>query len=171
MTTAISKKSTAPSGCAAVFLVLFLGVFVVIGFGVGWRLTVLPILRVLASRAWPGVPCEVVSSRVLMSDGTGRPDIQYRYRILGRAYTSGRYDFTEGTSSFISRHQAVVNAYPPGRRFECYVDPAHPAEAVINREWSLGYVFGAIFFAFFALIPGGLRYARIARGVQGQRQR
>src|SRR4030088_2658591 len=98
MTTAISKKATAPSGCAAVFLVLFLGVFVVAGFGLGWRLTVLPMQRVLASRAWPGVTCEVISSRVLMSDKTGRPDIQYRYQMHGRAYTSSRYDFTEGTS-------------------------------------------------------------------------
>jgi len=58
----------------------------------------------------------------------------------------GQYNFVTGTTSNISRFSAVVSQYARGRRFECYVDPADPTQAVISRDLALGYFIGTVFF-------------------------
>jgi len=157
MVESISKKATGgvKLGCAHVGVVLFLSVFCLVGIGIGTYLSFLPINRVIQSRSWRAASCEVLSSRVVRNDDTFRPDIQYRYYVDDRLYTGTRYNFTPGSDN-ISDYQAVVARYPPGQRFECYVDPADPTQAVISRELTFGYFFGLIFFIFFTIIPGGL---------------
>ena len=156
MVESISKKATGRLnlGCASAAVVLFLGLFCAVGIGVGTFLSLLPIYRAIESRSWRATACDVLSSRVVHSDETSRPDIQYRYHVDDRPYTGNRYNFVPGSDN-ISDYQSVVDRYPPGYRFECYVDPADPTRAVISRELTFGYFFGLIFFAFFTLIPGG----------------
>ena len=156
MVQSISKKATGglKFGCAHVAVVLFLSLFCLVGIGIGTFLSFLPINRVIQSRSWRAASCEVLSSRVVRNDDTFRPDIQYRYHVDDRPYTGTRYNFTPGSDN-TSNYQAVVDRYPPGRQFECYVNPADPTQAVISRELTFGYFFGLIFFVFFAVIPGG----------------
>jgi len=160
MVQSISKKSTGRLnvGCAHAVVVPFLALFCLVGIGTGTFLSFVPIYRAIQSRSWRAAACEVVSSRVIRSDGTSRPDIQYRYFVDDRPYTGDRYDFLPGSDN-LSDYQSVVERHPPGHRFECYVDPADPTQAVISRDLRFGYFFGLIFFVFFTFLPGGAMIA------------
>jgi hypothetical protein len=172
MVESISKKATGglKLGCAHAGVVLFLSLFCLVGIGIGTYLSFLPISRVIQSRSWRAASCEVLSSRVVRNDDTFRPDIQYRYHVDDRPYTGTRYNFTPGSDN-ISDYRAVVARYPPGRQFECYVDPADPTQAVISRELTFGYFFGLIFFIFFTVIPAGLLivWFRVANHLRDKR--
>jgi Protein of unknown function (DUF3592) len=156
MVESISKKATGrlKPGCANAAVVLFLSLFCIFGIAVATFMSFLPIYRAIQSRSWRAATCEVLSSRVVRSGDTFRPDIQYRYHVDDRPYTGTRYDFVPGSNN-ISDYQSVVDRYPPGHQFECYVDPADPTQAVISRELTFGYFFGLIFVVFFTVIPGG----------------
>ena len=89
---------------------------------------------------------------MVYGDETARPEIKYRYQIDDRPYTSERYDFLPGSRGD-SSIPATVGLYPAGRRFQCFVDPADPTQAVINRDPRGWYYFGLLFFGAFAGIP------------------
>ena len=97
----------------------------------------------------------MLSSRVVRTDDTFRPDIHSTATTSTIGRTRGnRYNFVPGSDN-VSDYQAVAARYPPGHRFECYVNPADPTQAVISRELTFGYFFGLVFFVFFTVIPGG----------------
>lgn len=122
--------------------------FVLIGGGIGWFAFARPVLKIQQARSWSAVPCEIVSSRVKShrsSDGTTYSvEITYRYEFAGRTYTSDRYKFMGGSSSGRSGKAKVVARYPPGSQATCYVDPADPSEAVIERGYTADLLFGLI---------------------------
>jgi hypothetical protein len=66
----------------------------------------------------------------------------------------------------------VVAKHAPGTTFECYVDPADPSNAVINRTATLWYFMGVAFFIMFAGIPGtiGVFTIRSRRRASAARQ-
>jgi hypothetical protein len=163
------------SGCATAFIVVFLGMFVVVGSAIGFFMSARPLYHTFVARGWMPTACEVISSRIERGDETARPDIVYRYVIGGRQYTANRYNFMPGTTSDASVPD-VVAQHAPGTTFECYVDPAEPSNAVINRTPTLWYFMGVPFFIMFAGIPGVIaavmlrsrRRAGIAqRGISG----
>jgi hypothetical protein len=135
-----------------VFVVAFLAIFVAAGSAIGYFLSFKPLYSVYQARSWTETDCDVLSSRVAANGDTARPDIQYRYYIGDRPYTSRRYNFLPGSTND-STVGSTVDRYPPGTRFRCYVDPADPTQAVINRDVTLWYCFGLGFFAAFAGIP------------------
>ena len=134
------------------FLVGFLGLFVVVGSAIGYFLSFRPLYLAYQARSWTPADCLVISSRVEASGDTSRPDIRYRYHVDDRPYTSGRYNFIPGSTSD-STVAATVERYATGTRFQCYVDPADPAQAVINRDITNWYYMGLLFFGAFAGIP------------------
>jgi hypothetical protein len=160
----LSKTSSRrPSGCATVFGVAFLGLFVIVGCGIGYFLSAVPLYLAYQARAWTPTACVVLSSRIVHGDETSRPDIVYRYEIGGREYTANRYNFIPGSTND-SNVPAAVAAHPPGARFECYVDPGDPSSAVINRTPTLWYYMGVLFFVMFAGIPGAVGVAMLFAG-------
>ena len=131
---ALGKKFTGGHrGCLAAFF----GVFLLAGLGVGWLVIVGPALGALRARSWVAADCEVVRSAVETHSGddgdTYSVEILYRYRHRGREYHSDRYHFFTGSSSGYEGKARVVESYPAGRRFTCWVDPDDPGEAVIER--------------------------------------
>jgi hypothetical protein len=172
---AISTRTStsAGGGCAVVFLYGFLGLFVLAGVAAGVFLSIWPLYQAFRARAWTPTPCEVISSRVVHSDESARPEIVYRYVVDDRVYTADRYDFLPGSNSDAERYGAVAT-HAPGTRFECYVDPDDPKRAVINRTPTAWYFFGLAFMAMFAGIPGGIlwliaRPPRIESAMAGSR--
>jgi hypothetical protein len=139
-------------GCSTVFVVAFLGLFVTVGIAIGYFLSFRPLYLAYQARSWTPADCQVISSRVEASGKTSRPDIRYRYHVDDRPYTSGRYNFIPGSTND-STVAATVERYAPGSQFQCYVDPADPTQAVINRDITYWYYMGLIFFAAFAGIP------------------
>lgn len=98
--------------------------------------------RVLSARRWAEVPCVFRSSEVATDDfGDTRTygvEIHYAHQFAGdRVGTC--YDFVDGTSSGEAAKQAIVARYPPGAQTVCYVNPAAPADAVLCRDFPLGY--------------------------------
>jgi len=128
-------------GCAAV---LFGLVFAGAGAAMLVFMTVLPLARMAGAGDWRPVPATVVSSSVTThSDSAGTTygvEIEYRYEVNGRSYTSDRRSFgMSGSSSGRSGKEKFVADHPPGKQVTCYVDPDDPTEAVLNKglSWSL----------------------------------
>ncbi|MEO5821002.1 MAG: DUF3592 domain-containing protein [Vicinamibacteraceae bacterium] len=157
----ISRTASArPAGCATGFVVAFLGLFVAVGTGFGYVLSARPLYLAWQARSWTPTACDVVSSRIVESDGTSRADIVYRYEVGGRRYTADRYNFVPGLTGD-STVPAAVASHPPGATFECYVDPDDPSRAVINRTTTYWYYLGILFFALFAGVPAAAGYATL----------
>ncbi len=114
--------------------------FAIVGMGMFYGITVRTSLMVLKARNWPTVTCTVVSSQVRTHSGnhgsTYSVDVLYAYRMNGRDYKVNRYGFMGGSSSGYAGKQAVVSRYPPGARVICYVDPADPTQAVLERGFT-----------------------------------
>ena len=131
-----SENNTISPGC---LVYGFGGVFILGGLaflvGTGWFA-----LQVEASRTWPKVPAQVVSSELGFrvdsdNDRFVDPDVTFRYDIEGKTYTGDRVSFGSGDAAW---SQARVNAYPVGRVIDVRVNPDDPTDAVIEpggRGW------------------------------------
>jgi len=125
----------------------FFAVFAAFGIGFGY-LAGWPALRdVIGARRWTPVPCEIVSSGVRTnSDSDGQTysvDVRFSYDYEGRHYTSDRYQLTRMSQGGIGAHnriQRTVAALPAGLNTTCWLDPARPDRAVIDRGMTLGTV-------------------------------
>ena len=155
-------------GCVVPFGLLFAA----IGLIVFWFSTVRPLQRAAASDRWVETPCEVVASELVESHGddstTYRVVVRYRYTWQGRRLESDRYDFAQGSTNIgVDRMRAAVSAHPPGRRTVCFVNPADPTSAVLERRPPRSVWFGAFALLFPAfgitIVALTLRAARQAR--------
>jgi hypothetical protein len=129
-----------------------------------------PWLDTRASTNWIEKPCVIRSSGLKThSGGDGGPtysiDITYAYVIDGEEFIGTRYDFTNSTSSSRGWRKRVVDAYPPGRKTVCYVNPDDPLDSVLLREMSSDAWFGLLG-GVFVLVGVGLF---IGGGVAKQR--
>jgi hypothetical protein len=95
--------------------------------GVGHQLR-----NVLAMRSWVETSCTIVD----MSKWPWR-DLTYQYEFAGQTYTNDRYQ----QSRFIGGHAWAPrsDAFPPGTRLACYVNPANPAQAIISRGFNTDF--------------------------------
>lgn len=143
-----------------IFAAGFFGLFFVIGSVATWAFAVRPLYRVISARSWMAVPCTIVSSRVIEHDSddgyTYSVGLVYRYDFGGRTYTADRYKFSTGSSSGRKGKQAIVAQFPPGRDATCYVNPADPTEAVIERGYTGEMWFGLIPLVFVLVGGGGI---------------
>lgn len=163
-----------PAGC----IVAFASIFVLAGLAIVLFLGVLPALRVVRAGGWVETPCRIVHSEVdSQTDSEGgtsyRVDIRYTYTFEGVSHESDRYDFAVGYTSGIDAKNAAVRANPVGSERLCYVDPAEPSEAVMDRTFG-GYLWwGAMGLPFslmgMAFIVLALRARRRARGPRADR--
>lgn len=143
------------AGCG----VAFFGVFLLFGLGFS-AFFVWPAVRVMQARSWVEVPCEILESRVASHAGedgsTYSVEVRYHYTVDGREHTSDRYQFLGGSSSGYEGKARVVEGLPPGTRTVCWVDPEDPAEAVLVRRFTAGYLFGLLPLVFVAVGAGGI---------------
>ncbi len=115
-----------------------------------------PLRKVRRARAWREVPCEIVSSSVredATDSGLYRFQVAYRYAVAGEEHRSGRYNFSFATATvgFFGKRR-LARRLAPGTRTVCYVDPADPAEAVLDR----GMTWDMLFAAAFAIMCGAV---------------
>jgi hypothetical protein len=132
--------------------------FFLVGAGFFGMLLLKPLFHVYQARHWQETPCVIDSSEVVTHPGdedtTFSIDVGYHYTFGGQTFTSHRYDFVTISSLERRRKEAIVQSLSPGTETICYVDPAAPTEAVINRGWrpDMGMGLLALFFA----VLGGL---------------
>jgi len=129
-------------------LVIFFGIFFVVGMGFFYHFFIRPLWMISSARNWVEVPCMVESSEVVRHTGDDGPtysiDILYRYEHGGKEYRSSRYQFMSASSSGRKGKQEVVRRYPVGRQTVCYVNPKLPSQAVLNRGFTPDMWFGLI---------------------------
>ncbi|MEM8737841.1 MAG: DUF3592 domain-containing protein [Planctomycetota bacterium] len=151
---------------------LFFGVFLFGGLGFGCFMFGPPLIGVLEARDWPTTPCVIQSSQLEQrtdSDGgtTYKVLMTFTYDVAGRSYTSETYSFFSSISTSGAKgKRAIVQRYPPGSRAVCYVDPADPTRAVIDRSLSPTLWFALIPAAF--VVIGVIGIAAIAMRAGGR---
>jgi hypothetical protein len=156
-----SAASPDQSKRGRVFLarLLFL-VFVVVGSGIVYFATVLPLQQVMAARGWRETPCVIDASRVVKAGDlkhdtqSYRAEIFYAYTVGNTHYTTSKYQFDSGGSDGKEDKQRIVDQYPPGRQTVCYVNPTNPGQAVLNRKPNSEMFYGLVglLFAIFGLV-------------------
>ncbi len=144
------------NGTRVLFSIFFLAGALVLGF------IFLPLMvKVSKARAWPAVACTIVHSGVSSHSGskggtTYAVEVLYRYQLNGKKYLSSRYEFLTGSSSGRDSKQDIVQTLAAGKKTVCYVDPADPEYAVLNRGFSWAMLSGLIPLLFMIVGAAGL---------------
>jgi hypothetical protein len=117
----------------------------------------IPLRKVRRARSWRKIPCVIVCSSVNEDEtdsGLYRILVTYQYDVAGHDYSSSRYSFSpsSATSGYRGKKR-IADRLARGRTTFCYVDPANPHDAVIERgvTWDmvLWGVFAVVFFGAF----------------------
>jgi uncharacterized protein DUF3592 len=108
-----------------------------------------PVRHAIAARSWRAQECKILSSKVRTyastrgSDGYA-PEIFYSYAAGDEEHRSDTYSFFEYLSSGWAAARRIANGYRPGSTVTCYVNPADPDDATLNRDPSLLWLTGFI---------------------------
>lgn len=137
----------------------FLLLFPAAGTLILWLCLIGPALMWCRTRSWVPTPCTIEQATVRPGGkSTHWPDILYRYEWQGRTYRSNRADLEVGSASG-SGAADLVARHPVGGADTCFVNPADPGQAVLERRFFfrggwVGCVVGGVFCAFGYGVPG-----------------
>jgi Protein of unknown function (DUF3592) len=121
-----------------------------------------PVRHALAARSWRAQECKILRSEVRRypttkgSDGYS-PLIFYSYAVDDHEYRSDNFNFFEFSTSGFTASRRIIGGYRPGSIVTCYVNPADPNDATLDRDPSLGWLIGLLPLA---LLAGGMHLAR-----------
>jgi hypothetical protein len=169
------SDSTAPvsggspsSAVSRAVVFLFFAVFLAAGAAFGIGAFGRPLLHMISARQWQSASCEIISSRVQAHQGTDgstyRVDVTYRYFVNDRGLVGNRYQFMDWSTSGTRGKAAIVARLRPGTRTECWVNPANPGDAVIERGLTAEVWFGLIPLLFTIIGGAGMYFAAFGRG-------
>jgi len=65
-----------------------------------------------------------------------RASVAYAYEVDGRTYTSSRYELMDRALGRTDRSREFLREHPVDTHAVCYVNPARPSEAVLNRGFT-----------------------------------
>lgn len=167
-----TDERTSPVGRAVAHVVA--GAMILGGLALFWFLGVKSWLTVRETQSWTEAKATVIWSRVKSHSGddgtTYSVDIFYRYQHEGVRYRSDRRTISSGSSSSSGYEgkKEVVDRYPRGHQFTCYLNPERPWEAVIERRVSLVTTIIAIVVPLILCGIGGfwLRWLLSSKGVR-----
>jgi hypothetical protein len=167
------SRSPAPLGVfGKLFLTLFFFVFLAAGSFFVW---ILARDAILGIRIWTWQPtrCEIITSQVGQSDEGGSNagnfslEVRYRYTFGGQTFTSDQYKRNPKSFADYGKVARLAEQYRAGTSAVCYVNPAAPAEAVLDRDNLLTMLL--VFFPMiFVVIGAGGIYATWRRKPAGQ---
>jgi len=134
-----NPKSPRPAGIGAK---LFASLFFLFFLGMGLvfvRLIAREALAAIQTWSWTSTPCEITRSEVRDTDSRGRKsddfyfDVQYRYLFKGQTLDSNRHQLKATSSADYTKIARLTETYPAGSHAVCYVNPADPNQAVLQR--------------------------------------
>jgi hypothetical protein len=133
-------------------LLIVVGLVLVMVFLMG------PVRHAIAARWWLAQECKILRSEVMRhatskGSDTYSPVILYSYAVDDHEHRADTYSFFEYSTSGWASAQRITSRYRPGSTVSCYVNPADPDNATLNRDPSLGWLIGLLPFA---LLAGGL---------------
>ena len=105
--------------------------------------------NVYRARSWNAVECRILESDIQYNSGNSRIHVVFAYTVAGVEYRSSNYEFTKVYST---PRKSVSDALQPGKLTTCYVDPADPTHAVIERGLTFNMLGGVIALPFFLLL-------------------
>ncbi|MBI5385574.1 MAG: DUF3592 domain-containing protein [Verrucomicrobia bacterium] len=155
-------SARAGGGRGSAVAVLFFAVFFGMGLLFVW-LVGRDFVQGARTRSWPATECDVLSSRVAQPEGTGRSavgfvvEVEYSYSVAGQVHTSRRVTFKNKNFADYAQAQRLADRYPADTKAVCYVNPAAPDEAVLQRP-SLWMGLTILFPLLFVAIGGGGLY-------------
>jgi hypothetical protein len=135
------------------------GLLMIVGLGLFLAFLVDPVRHAIAARSWRAQECKILRSEVQRyattkgSDGY-TPVILYSYAVDDHEHRSDTASFSEYSTSGWASAQRIANRYRRGSTVVCYVNPADPDDATLNRDPSLWWLIGLLPVALFA--GGGL---------------
>src|SRR5688572_5548994 len=106
--------------------------------------------------AWPQVECVILESRVHEDGNRERPyrfQVRYEYEWQGRTQSSDKWSRRASGYSSYDDAQAQATRYPIDSKSTCFVNPANPSEALLERP-SLWIGFMILFPLIFVAIGG-----------------
>ena len=159
-TAPISSKKSNNDGAPKAIMIPFFSVFALAGLGILFFVIVPKGKKYNDAQGWIETPAKVVWSRVRShssDDGTTYSvDIFYRYQFEGNEYRSNTADLFSGSSSGRSSKQKKVKEHPRGKEITCYVNPAQPWQALLERDLGWSALFALFPLPFIAVGLGGL---------------
>ena len=107
-----------------------------------------PVRHGVAARFWHAQECKILRSetrRIHTSRGSDGffPEIFYSYAVHDTEHRADTYSFFDYSSGWAAA-QRIVSRYRPGSTVTCYVNPTDPDDATLNRNPSLGWLFGLL---------------------------
>ncbi len=140
MRISISSGDSEGTGCRSVFGKLVGSVFFGLFLGMGLFFLVMLIgetVRDVATWRWDPTPCTIVSSEVVDSGDDEQPfeaSVRYRYAVDGQEHLGDRVSRRANTESDFGKAQRRALRYEQDSETTCYVDPADPSRAVLERS-------------------------------------
>ncbi len=116
-----------------------------------------PVRHAIAARSWRAEQCKILRSEVWehatpKGSNAYSPRILYSYPVHELEHRSDNYSFFESSTSGWASAQRITSRYRTGSTVSCYVNPADPDEATLNRDPSLQWLIGLLPLA---LLAGG----------------
>ncbi len=120
----------------------------VVGSGLFLAFLLGPVRHAIVARSWRAQECKILRSEVRRYATTKgsddySPEIFYSYVVDDQEHRSDIYSLFEYSAGEASA-QRVANGYRSGSSVPCYVNPADPDDATLNRDPSLGWLFGVL---------------------------
>jgi hypothetical protein len=129
-------KAREPSGIGgrlvgSLFFLVFLGMGLLFCFFIGREAYLNA-----QCRSWQPTECVILHSQVTDEKSNESPygfAVRYEYQWQGRTYSSDKWSRQRAAFSDFSKAQSLVTAYKLDTKATCYVNPANPTEAVLQR--------------------------------------
>jgi len=166
-TTKNSGRRPISLGCGVVlglFALIMLGTILVFDGYLGWTAC-----RQIRAQNYPTAAGVVTHSEVEGHGGRHgnySPNVQYKYAVAGKTYSSNRYRFGDVYAVEGKAHQ-IVAEYPVGKQVPVYYNPDNPADALLQPGVDGGDLFLATFllpFNLVMLVIGSLMAGKVWRG-------
>lgn len=129
-------KTRGPSGIGgrlvgSLFFLVFLGMGLLFCFFIGRE-----VYLNAQCRSWQPAECVILRSEVTEEKSDESPygfAVRYEYQWQGRTYSSDKWSRQRAAFSDFSKAQSLVTAYKLDTKATCYVNPANPSEALLQR--------------------------------------
>ena len=127
-------------GAGSLYLIFVGLLFIAAGAGFTWLMW-RSFERASDQRKWKEVECVILESSIAERQIGTEVDREYSFEVLygytyaGTAHTSSRYSLRgSGWSGSEEKAAALMEEYPLESTRTCYVNPAHPDFAVLQRD-------------------------------------